>query len=240
MISKERAFEEYYKEVSFLKSKNETQDDYRKSFVFEDFIKTKQGKMKEILSFLRSMEELQKQLETNISTCLKEQGCYEDSIKVIVNNSTFLFSHFLLNKDYIIKHYAKYYDDNSNEYIELIDSSETFIKTLSNKIFINNQLIYQNKHRPLRLNDESLEYNHDKRMLLFSQYRRTVDLLSSFYNRNTKDSFVYSQSVRYSIFLIEEIQRDMNIHNNTERVRRNLFYDFFIKKYFYFILEKIN
>ena len=238
MISKENAFEEYYKEVSFLKGKSESKDDFKKTFVFENFIKDKQERMEYVLVFLRRMEQLQEALEVSVSACLKEQGCYEESIKVLVNNSTFLFSHFVLNKDHIIKCYSKYYEDNSDEYASLTLSLDKQIQKLSNQIFKNNKLIDENKYRPLRLNDDSLEYNHEKRMSLFSQYREVVDSLSYFYNRKTQDAFIYYQSVNYSIYLIERIQRDMNIHNNTVRVRRNAFYDFFIKKYLYFIIKK--
>lgn len=221
MISKEKAFLLYKQETSFLNDQKSKKTQSIEDFDFEDFIKTKQSSFLKLECFINSMLELQRNISESIEICNKEQGCYEQSIKTVLNNSLFLIANLNKNKKDLYVFYSDFFKEQDKNYKNKINEFEIRLIEINKKVTENKNRIKNIKHKELRLNDDSCVFNQNKRMDLFFKYRNSLEKLSLFYNEKNKDNHMYKLSAMYSIFSIEEIQRSMGINKNTVPVRQN-------------------
>ena len=124
MITKEKAFMLYKKETSFLNDQKLKKTQSIEDFDFKDFIKTKQSSFLKLECFINSMLELQRNISENIEICNKEQGCYEQSIKTVLNNSLFLIANINKNKKDLYVFYSDFFKEQDKNYKNKINEFE--------------------------------------------------------------------------------------------------------------------
>lgn len=231
MISKEKAFEVYYKEIKFFIGKNEGKDELFQKFDYEKFIEEKRKQSQEIDVFIESMTELQVLLSKNIDSCIKKNNGYENSIKVLINNSLFLISHSILVEEDTSLFYLNYFKD-KNDFNKKIKENNNKLSELKKITESNLSKIKESEYKNVKISKE-------EKLKMFSLYQHALSHFSHYYNQHIKGRLLFSSAAQYSIFLIEKIQREMKVKKgNTVSVKRNRLFDFLTKQYMSIIVKK--